>query len=326
MDVEGGQATLFVSPSGESMLVDAGYAGFDGRDANRIVAAAKAAGLTGIDYLVISHFHGDHIGGVPELAERFPIRTYVDHGTSIETEESAQALFKAYASARSKGERHMIVKPGDTIPIKGFDVRVVASAAQLIKTPLPGAGAPNPFCKDHVVKTPEQGPRLRPSSIGTPSSENLQSVGIMISHGRFRLADLGDLAWNQEAELVCPANLLGPADVYLTTAHGQAISGPPALVRALAPRAIIMNNALNKGGDSPTLSVLKSSGADVWQLHFSKLPAAPGENAPESFIANPGEADPGHWIKISAQADGTFVVTNSRNNVAKTYNPSRSTN
>jgi beta-lactamase superfamily II metal-dependent hydrolase len=318
IDVEGGQATLFVAPSGESMLIDAGYATDNARDAGRIVAAASAAGLRQIDYLVVTHFHGDHIGGVPQLAERFPIRTFVDHGDSIESEDAAQQLFKASAAARRKA-RHLLVKPGDTIPIKDLDVRVVAARAALLKSPLPGAGAANPLCRDHVAKTPEQGPRLRPSTIGEPSSENFMSVATMIAHGSFRLADLGDLAWNQEAALVCPANLLGTADVYLTTAHGQMISGPPALVHGLRPRAIIMNNALNKGGDSPTLAVLKGAGADIWQLHTSKLPASPGENAAETFIANIGESDPGHWIKLSAQRDGSFVVTNGRTNFSKTY-------
>jgi competence protein ComEC len=318
IDVEGGQATLFVAPSGESMLIDAGYATDNARDAERIVAAASDAALRQIDYLVITHHHGDHIGGVPQLAARFPIRTFVDHGDSIESEESAQALFKAYAAARSKS-RHLLVKPGDRVPIEGLDVRVVAARSELLKTPLPGAGSANPLCREHVTKTPEQGPRLRPSTIGEPSSENFMSVATVIAHGSFRLVDLGDLAWNQEAALVCPTNLLGVADVYLATAHGQMISGPPALVHGLRPRAIIMNNALNKGGDSPTLAVLKASGADLWQLHTSKLPASPGENAAETFIANVGDSDPGHWIKVSAQHDGSFVVTNGRTKFRKAY-------
>lgn len=211
------------------------------------------------------------------------------------------------------------------IPIKGLDVRVLASAAQLSKTlpGVPGADNPNPLCRDFVAKTPEEGPRLRPSTIGRPWSENFQSVATHIAYGNFRFADLGDLAWNQEHDFVCPNNLLGTADVYLTTAHGQQISGPPVLVHALRPRAIIMNNALKKGGDSPTMAVMRNSpGADVWQLHVSLL-SAKEENAPEAFIANVGEVDTGHWIRVSARADGSFVVTNSRNTFSKTYDASR---
>ena len=75
IDVEGGKSTLYVSPSGQSMLVDTGYTGFKNRDADRIVAAAKAAGVTQIDYLVITHYHADHVGGVPQLAAKIPSAT-----------------------------------------------------------------------------------------------------------------------------------------------------------------------------------------------------------------------------------------------------------
>jgi beta-lactamase superfamily II metal-dependent hydrolase len=325
VDVEGGQATLFVSPSGDSMLIDAGYAGFGGRDAERIVAVARLAGLKQIDYLLITHFHGDHVGGVPELAARFPIRTFVDAGTTIESEKSAQALFQNYAEVRKKG-RHILATPGATIPLAGIEVRIVASAAELITAPLsgvPSAGSANPLCaKPFDADAP--GARLRPSTLGQPWSENFQSVATHITYGNFRLVDLGDLNWDQERRFVCPTNLLGTADVYVATAHGQQISGPEVLVHALRPRAIVLNNAAKKGGDSPTMAVVRSSpGADVWQLHFSQL-ATRVENAPDEFIANLGDVDTGHWIKLSARPDGSFVVTNGRQNFTKRYGPPQS--
>src|SRR5205809_5701965 len=96
IDVEGGQATLIVSPSGESMLVDTGWGGFNKRDADRIALAAKRAGVKKIDYLVITHYHSDHVGGVLQLAEKLPIRNFVDHGASVETTKQAQELFNMY--------------------------------------------------------------------------------------------------------------------------------------------------------------------------------------------------------------------------------------
>ena len=144
IDVEGGKATLYVSPSGQSMLVDAGYAGNKNRDANRIAAAAKAAGVKQIDFLVATHYHKDHVGGVPQLVAKMPVRNFVDHGSPFE-DPKADGVYEPYVAARAKG-KHIEVKAGDRIPIEGLDVRVVTAAGVGIKSALPGAGKPNPLC------------------------------------------------------------------------------------------------------------------------------------------------------------------------------------
>jgi glyoxylase-like metal-dependent hydrolase (beta-lactamase superfamily II) len=149
IDVEGGKSTLYVSPSGESMLVDAGYAGFHNRDADRIAAAARAAGVKQIDYLVVTHYHADHVGGVAQLAAKLPIRAFFDHGKmSLALDPDATAGYNAYLALRAKGP-HTVVKPGDTIPIKGIQVDVVAAAGEAIARVLPGAGQPNPLCASY---------------------------------------------------------------------------------------------------------------------------------------------------------------------------------
>src|SRR5262245_9662804 len=145
IDVEGGQATLVVGPSGESMLVDTGYGGNNRRDAERIAAAAKNAGVKKIDYLVITHYHTDHVGGVLQLSEKLPIRNFVDHGPLTETSPDLQILFKMYAEVRAKGS-HILAKPGDKIPVKDLGVDVLSSAGDVLVPPLQGAGQPNPSC------------------------------------------------------------------------------------------------------------------------------------------------------------------------------------
>ena len=305
IDVEGGQATLVASPSGESMLIDTGWPGFDGRDAGRIVATAKQAGISKIDYLVITHYHTDHAGGVPQLAARMPVRTFVDHGPTVEQGDAPAKLFSAYTEERAKG-RHLQVKPGDKIPIAGVDVQVVAAGDEAIAQPVAGAGAPNPLCAQFKAKDPDP-------------SENARSVGTLLTFGRFRLIDLGDLTWNKEHDLVCPNNRLGTVDVYLTTHHGLDQSGAPVLVHALNPRVAVMNNGARKGGSPAAWQVVRSSPAleDLWQLHYA-VEGGRDHNVAEPFIANMDEST-SHGIRISARADGSFTVTNGRNGQSKTY-------
>jgi competence protein ComEC len=308
IDVEGGKSTLYVSPSGESMLIDTGYAGNNNRDANRIVAAAASAGVKRIDYLVITHYHGDHAGGVPQLAAKMPIGKVFDHGDSFEqSNEKTQGVFGRFAEVRAKYP-HQTVHPGDTIPVKGLRVDVVAGAGDAIKAPLPGAGQPNPLCAKYEALKPDLG-------------ENAHSLAMIISFGSLRIADLGDLYWNQEHELVCPVNKLGTVDLYMTTHHGTATSGSPQIVHALHPRVAIMNNGADKGGSIKAWTAIENSPGlqDLWQLHFSNE-GGKDHNVAESFIANPSEEkDQGFAIEVSAQQDGTFTVRNTRNQFEKTY-------
>jgi len=309
IDVEGGQATLIVSPSGQSMVVDTGWAGFNNRDADRIAAAAKLAGIKQIDYLVITHFHGDHVGGVPQLAAKLPIKHFVDHGPSRESGPDPDKLYSAYKAAWGSGE-HIAVKPGDKIPVKGLDVQVLTADGEAIKTPVKGAGAPNPLCGKDPKRAEDK-------------SENARSTGTLITFGKFRLIDLGDLTWNKEQELVCPNNLVGPVDVYLSTHHGMDMSGPATIVHALKPRVAIQNNGATKGGTAPAWQVMHSSPGiqDIWQLHYA-VNAGKLNNVDEQFIANPDQNhDQGNWIKLSAEENGNFTVTNGRNNFSKTYKP-----
>src|SRR5712692_2590570 len=166
VDVEGGNATLFVSPSGESLLIDTGNLGADAsvRDAERIMAAVKDAGLTRIDHLITTHWHGDHFGGMAELAARVPIRHFIDHGPNVQPAPAVDHFVAStYPALYSKGS-HSVAKPGEKIPVAGLDVRVVASAGETIKAALPGAGAANPYCASFK---PGENNAEDPMSVGT---------------------------------------------------------------------------------------------------------------------------------------------------------------
>jgi len=306
IDVEGGQATLIVSPSGESLLVDAGWPGYNHRDADRIIAAAKNAGVKKIDYLVTTHYHADHVGGVPQLAERMPVHNFVDHGPSVENDKDAKVLFNAYSAFRDKGN-HILVKAGDMVPIKGIDVQVLSAAGSAISQPLAGGGQPNPECAS-----------FQPQAVDP--SENAQSVGILITYGDFRMIDLGDLTWNKEKDLVCPVNKIGPVDLYIVSHHGMNMSGSPQLVHALHPRVALMNNGATKGGSPEIWQTIHDSPGlqDLWQLHFA-VAGAKDHNSPDTVIANLDAVCEGKWIKVTAQKNGAMTLYNSRNKYEKTY-------
>jgi beta-lactamase superfamily II metal-dependent hydrolase len=295
IDVEGGQATLVVTPSGQSLLVDTGYAGFGGRDAVRIATAAKQAGVKRIDFLLITHFHDDHVGGVRNLLERLPVVEFLDHGPSIES----NGYPEEYAAAFAKGQ-HKVVVPGDKIPLKDVDVTVVAAAGKEIDR----RGEPNPSCA---------GIESRPEETG----ENAQSVAIVVQFGKFRFADLADLSFNRELALLCPENKVGKVDLYLTTHHG---GESPKAIWGMAPRVAIMNNGPRKGGDPLGWSnVMASPGLEaLWQMHFN-LAAGKAANAPDTFIANLDANDDGLPLKVTALADGSFTVVNPRNKFTRTY-------
>ena len=310
IDVEGGKAVLIVSPSGESMLFDAGWPGYDGRDSDRIARAAKSAGLKQIDYLVISHYDIDHLGDVPLLLTKFPVKHIVDHGPMEASGKTPSDRYKAYAAARDRMD-HITVKPGDRIPIQGVDVLVLTAAAKHLDRPLAGAGSPNPLC----ATTPEE--PERPSDV-----EDNMSIGLLFTLGTFRMLDLADLESAYDYKLMCPNNPIGSVDVYQVSIHGQDKGVSPVLAQALHARVALMGNGPRKGGAPQTWATLRGAPGmeDIWQVHYS-VAGGKEHNPPEDYIANLDGTDEAHWIKLSASSDGSFSVTNNRNGFSKTYKP-----
>jgi beta-lactamase superfamily II metal-dependent hydrolase len=325
IDVEGGAATLLVAPSGESMLVDTGYAVGD-RDAKRIYAATQKAGLRKIDHLVISHFHGDHTGGLAALAKMIPIERFYDHGGTVDAVDQGRLdEYKAIA-----GGKRTIVKPGDEIAMAGVKTLVVSSNKATLANAVPGGG-PNPLCSDAPLMGPAAG-------------ENQRMVGLLHSYGNFKFLNLIDLDWHMEMELACPINKLGTVTLYQTSRHGSLDgAGAPGLLGAIKPQVVVVNNGPRKGlGGTDTriqpitvagrpsapyeknayLRLAKLPGIEgIWQGHLSLLDNNPAHNTTPDMIANVEEtADcQGHEITAKVAADGKVIVANGRNGFSKSY-------
>ena len=306
IDVEGGQATLLVSPSGQSVLIDAGWPGYEGRDADRIMTAAHQAGVKQLDYVLITHYHRDHVGGIPQLVDGMKVGTFIDHGPNQEDATIPRTDYAAYEKAIA-GHAHVVVKPGWGLPFKDIQVRVLAASGNYFAAPQPGAGEMNPYCAKEPAAPDDK-------------TENARSIGILVTYGKFRFLDLGDLTKRKELELACPNNLIGTVDLFLVTHHGSDASNAKALDWALHPRVAVIDNGPRKGSSPAAWQIVHDSPGleDLWQLHYAEE-SDRDHNVPEERIANVKENCEGKSISVTAQADGSFTVTNNRTGTQKTY-------
>jgi len=317
IDCDGGASTLIVTPMNESILVDSGFPG--PRDPARIERAAKDAGITQIDHFILSHFHRDHFGGAPVLAQTLPIRTVYDQGIpprNLDTDAGSEAFFRLTVQpyAEMQVEKRVVMRPGMTIPLKAGGnarakalLRCLAIKQQFIT---PDVGLPiNPLEKT-------SGPD--PKSIAT---ENLNSAVVLLTFGQFRLYLGGDLNWYQEEKLVSPYNLVGEVDVFQSDTHGLNTSNPPILLRSLAPVVAVINNGPKKGGSPETIARLKAEPSikAIFQLHYNTL-TSPEENTDSALIANIDEGCSGEYIKMSVAPDGeSYTISIPARGFAATY-------
>jgi competence protein ComEC len=306
IDVEGGQATLVVTPSGQSLLVDTGFADPPGRDARRIQAALKDAGVEKIDYLLVTHFHGDHIGGFLELQKHVEIGAVIDHDKIAGSDPTVVRPFNTFLPVRKKIRQHIVAKLGDKLPLADVDAVIVSSAGDTLKQPLPGAGERNDACG----KSKE----LKPHDL----IENPRSTGFLLRFGEFRFLDLGDLTGKPLYAVACPNDLIGHADVYLVPHHGNDDVADATTYAAFTPRVLVVNNSADKGGGAEFFAAAHTFRGveDVYQLHKSAVRGV--QNFADDRIANLDEST-SHWIKVIAHEDGSFAVVNGRTGTSKSY-------
>lgn len=307
IDVEGGAATLVVTPAGESVLIDTGNPGL--RDPNRILdVVTREAQLRRIDHLIITHYHRDHYGGAEALSRSIPIGTVWDNGKfEGMPDDPGEAYFTFPA------EKRQVIQPGDRLPLKGkrkvpLSFQCLACRKQFIKPPR-GAEKNTLICKEGRSKDRD-------------GSDNANSIVMLLGFGDFRFYDGGDLTWNQEARLVCPVNLVGTVDVYQITHHGLDSSNNPLVLRSLKPRVTIMNNGVTKGCMPEVFANLKATQSleAVYQVHKNLRPDGSVNNVPDQFIANLEEECKANYIKLSVAPDGqSYEISIPATGHKKTY-------
>jgi competence protein ComEC len=329
VDVDGGAATLFLTPEGKSLLVDTGWPpglrgprsranSPDGQpitsSADRISAAAASLGIKKIDYLLMTHYHVDHVGGIGSLLKELPVDTFVDHGPNREfvPENPRQApsswptaLYPQWTAAY-EGHKHLTMKTGQTLKIGSLELKFIAGDGSVIPGILPGAGQSNALCAG-VPQLARNG-----------GDENVSSLGMLITFGKTRILNLGDLTWNKELELLCPTNKVGKVDVYFVTGHGMDISSSPPTA-AFDPLVAIMQNGPTKGGDQAVVKTIRTFPdlEGLWQAHaFTRNPELNGD---PDYIANLDQPDKANSIEMDISPVGQIKVTNTRNQFSKSY-------
>jgi beta-lactamase superfamily II metal-dependent hydrolase len=323
-DVEGAAAILIKTPEGQSVLIDTGWAPGQGSpqaasqptSADRIAQAAATLGVTRIDYLIMTHYHADHLGGLEALLARLSVDTFVDHGPNLEPmrpnptpQQRANAPETRYSAwtAAWQGHRHLSVRAGEMLDVGSLRIRFVASDGAVLDSALPGAGTSNSACAN-VPPPPRVG-----------GDENNRSLGMLVTFGPTRILNLGDLTWEKEIALLCPTNKIGKVDVYFVTGHGMGLSSSPPTA-ALEPRVAIMQNGPLKGGDADVIQTVQAyPGLEgFWRTHDTvRYPALNGD---PNYIANrDGVPDQGNAITLDITPTGAITVKNLRNSFSRTY-------
>ncbi len=313
IDVEGGGGTLIITPAGESILIDTGWPGAS--SAARIHEAATNAGVSRIDYLILTHFHLDHFGGAAPLAKLMPIGTVLDNGIPEHdpdgrNDERFLASIKPYREFPAK--RRMLIQPGETLPLKQggsaipLSLRFMGTRRHFAHPP--GLGGLNALCAGATQKQPD-------------TSDNANSAVLLVQLGSFKFYDGADLTWNMEGEMVCPTNSIGQVDVYQVDHHGVDVSNNPLLIRSLAPTVSVMNNGARKGGAKATLATLRSVSSIQTMYQIHRDPRGGAEfNTDDQYIANLEEKCEGHYIKCSVDSSGkSYTISIPAKGFAKTY-------
>ena len=321
VDSEGGGSTLIVTPSNESVLIDTGNPG--ARDSGRIIAAARAAGLSKIDHVLITHWHTDHFGGAAEVAQQIPFgtihqRAIPDGDPDGRKQSTFQVQIKPFRDIAAKREP---LKAGVAIPLKAssggpkIELRCLGADQTFVEPTAAQRQRANPLAASATPKAPDP-------------SDNANSAVFLLSFGPFRFFDGGDLTWNLESKLVAPHNLAGVVDVYQTNHHGLEVSNNPVLVQSLEPTVVVMNNGPKKGGQPGAFAAIRSAKSvqALYQVHKSfNVPEQ--ENAAHEFTANhdnltgPDAAKcPANIIKMSVAPDGrSYTISVPSTGHTKTY-------